>query len=285
MGPEYQSLWMAEGGAGCGWLAFIALAAGGVAWLLFANDALPIGGPRARWGASAALWACLGLVGLGAAYSALGFLIRRIRERLQPATPWLWDHDWDPAGASYSALNAGCSTLTFTGLFALLLVPALFIIEDSDFGELLGLPTVALFAIFAFLGLRKAATLLGRSFKYGSSRLRFSNFPFRLGGRLEAVLEEPGLGDDGTPIKATLRCVRMAVEKSGDSSGIVYNELFADSMVAPVKSGAAIISMPIPVDSPPTRLGRAPALYWELLVTGAPGSDYRARFLLPIYGP
>jgi hypothetical protein len=87
-------------------------------------------------------------------------------------------------------------------------------------------------------------------------------------------------------MRATLRCIeeRFEVRQTGKNRvrvSVPY-ELYRDE--AAVAPGEPSLRFELPENVPGTRLAAQPPRYWELeLAAEAPGVDFGARFLVPVY--
>ena len=131
--------------------------------------------------------------------------------------------------------------------------------------------------------------------KYGSSKLRFSSFPYFLGNKFDATLvtSKPISTDD--VIHTTLRFIeeKYEIRGSGDnkSSQVVTYQIYAEEKKISTTPNYQYGSLQIPIsfdlptgDQYKTQLSERPAKYWELEVKAqTPGIDYKSSFLLPIY--
>jgi len=212
-------------------------------------------------------------------------LCRKRRIALHPDAPWYADHDWDASGTVSGALRetlVKCAYAPFFLLFALPLhwhYPLAAVAVDI----LVPLPVIVLFA---------------RRLKYGKSRLRFETFPFFLGEKLKARLVLSRPLDQFASLKIDLACTRESRRTTSWETyrghrvvrGFETEELYTDSHTIdePGTRGASRWEFPVEFDVPEGRfetdLGSTPRTSWVLKVTGdAPGLDYEAQFLVPVY--
>ena len=144
-------------------------------------------------------------------------------------------------------------------------------------------------AYVAYRSVRPLAQLV----RYGSGGLRYGRFPFFLGETLDVSFERTGRMGELRELTATLRCVEERYEMRGrgeDRSPVVVGyEAHRETKHVRVPAGAQKalgvgLSFALPGDAPPTLLGERPPVYWELEVRAeAPGVDYGAAFLVPVY--
>lgn len=270
-----------------------ALVAYGLRWLAPAERA----GDAPRWLATVA--------GVIFAWAGLSFVVhgvrglgrrRRVRElvRRHPGQPWWSDHPWDPRGARDGTGAEMARALYMAVFMAVFLVPFHWIGFFAP-DRVLGFGLVSLLfdlAILALLG--RAAYLAARRAKFGRGAIAFARFPFRVGETVDAYLAPPrGLERAPEALAGTLRCVgeRYEVRGTGEDrrSTVVCYELYAAPVtVTTVDDGAGgtalHVSAPIAPGAPATVLAERPPRYWELeLRADAPGVDYAATFLVPVY--
>jgi hypothetical protein len=244
---------------------------------------------------------------------ALGAWRRARLQRRFPREPWRGDYPWRPAGEPAASSGAvGCLffcawVVGLLSLFVWRTVTQLF--EDPQFVALWEesrwqaftsswVPETARWAagfaaLFAFLGLLTVGNALWHGLRYGRGRFEFAQFPYFVGepllGRLR--IRAPSQGYD----KLTLR-LRFIEERAepGDRRGsntINVYECWGESREYDKAALPRGRTLELPVRFTPhhdprlvTLLSGLPPRYWVLEVHGdAPGLDYRASFLLPVY--
>jgi hypothetical protein len=236
----------------------------------------------------------------------------RVRRRY-PREPWRGDYPWQAAGESAASSGAaGCLLFCawVVGCLSLFIWRTLSpLFEDPQFVALWEesrweaftsswVPGTARWAagfvgLFAFLAGLTVVTNTWNWLRYGGGRFEFGSFPYFVGepllGRLR--IKAPAEGFD----KLTLR-LRYIEERAepGDRRGsntINVYECWGESREydkAALPRGSTL-ELPVRFTPPEdarlvTHLSGLPPRYWVLEVHGdAPGLDYRASFLLPVY--
>ncbi len=135
----------------------------------------------------------------------------------------------------------------------------------------------------AYLGWRRA--------RFGPVFLRFERFPLALGASARVWLRVPR-PPAGCRLAATLRCIEERYVSDGDSTSTRSEQVWADTLPIEPAWGQVggswnlPIGLRLPVGPYETRLADRPPRYWELEVRGeAPGVDFGATFLMPVYAP
>lgn len=158
--------------------------------------------------------------------------------------------------------------------------------------------TVVFDLLLVLAALALGITVVG-VLKHGDPWLRFAHFPFRLGEDLNARLDRPRALTAGSDLRCTVRCIEEQIEvttervrEDGEWKNIQVSRTVcyqvwsaAESRTTEGHAPQIEIRFPLPADDRlGTRLSQSPARYWELEVRGdAPGLDYCATFLLPVY--
>jgi hypothetical protein len=222
--------------------------------------------------------------------------LRRERER-RPEEPWRWDYRWDEAGARDDTVER-LALWTYRTLFlAALLLPFNWLAFFSgvlSWWSVAGFGlVVAFFDLLLLFALYRFAGSLLHLLRYGVGAVRYARFPFFLGESLEVSFVPAKRMSDLRKLKATLRCVderfeRFDPDDPDSSTTVVPYELYSDARTATGTAAGtapdAGFSFPLPEDMPAARLGERPPVYWELEIEAeAPGVDYAATFLVPIY--
>ena len=134
---------------------------------------------------------------------------------------------------------------------------------------------------------------LGRSLKFGGSRIEFLNFPYQV-GKPAIIRWWPARGiqlvNKGT---FTLRCVEECFETSGSgrnrSKHLVHEEVWSGTWRAEqtqsFSSGQfADLRYELPEEVSSTQLSTDKPVFWELEVKlDLPGLDFQETYLVPIY--
>jgi hypothetical protein len=212
--------------------------------------------------------------------------------------PWTWDHPWDPHGSRDNRVEAFAKPLRVAFISGMLLVPFAYVFSSAK-GPSSTLPRT----VIGLLGLGFAALatyglyFLAQKIRYGSSRLRFSRFPFFLGERVEFQLY-PSRGFAGVEkLEATLRCIEerynLHSQNQGSQQEITVNERWSEtievSIPPQVEAGGIRLHFNLPDTKIPwgaisTRLSKPPRAYWTLdLSASVRGIDYASSFLIPVY--
>jgi len=220
---------------------------------------------------------------------------RRLRDG-ETGPPWRADHAWDPAGAADETGGEARSFVLRAGRYgalAVLVWVAGGYLErgtrvDSRMSTLVG---AAICAYGAYFGAKALGRGL-RRWKYGASTLRFSRFPFFLGESLDGRLHvaRPLVGC--SELVVTLRCIEERYEEQGGgdnaSEKTVCYEVYSSAATLDLsrrrESAGLVVNFLLPDLDLPTTLASRPPRYWQVDVRGeAPGIDFAARFLVPVY--
>ncbi|MBA3425341.1 MAG: hypothetical protein ACR2HO_00880 [Rubrobacteraceae bacterium] len=225
-------------------------------------------------------------------------VLRRERAR-HPEEPWRWDHRWDEAGIRDDTVRR----LTLWGyralFFAMFMLPFNWLVFVSGdlawFGMVaFGLVTVLFDLLVVYVFYRFVKSFL-QYVRHGVGAIRYARFPFFLGEPLEVSFVPTDRMSGLRELKATLRCVEERYEKfdfedSDSSTTVIPYELYSDTHTFtgnPDTVGRSLdvnLSFALPDNRPTTKLGERPPTYWELEIEAeAPGVDYAATFLLPVY--
>jgi hypothetical protein len=217
---------------------------------------------------------------------------RRQAARQHPNEPALADYRWHPDAFEVSGWGGVVKSLAF----AIGMTVFFSIFNWWAFWGHGGWFVIAIVVVFDCLGLVvwwQAGRQLGSAFKFGRSRITFTQFPYRLPGPI-VVRWQPRDGvsqvNKGT---FTLRCVEEWVEVSGSgknrTSTLVHEEIWSARWLLdqprkiPVKD-AVELTYDLPPDAPPTRLSADRPVFWELEVSlDVPGLDFKQTYLVPIY--
>jgi hypothetical protein len=208
--------------------------------------------------------------------------------------PWLADYQWNPSHApnlGIARLRRHLWGIVFISLF---LAPFNWFVFLAAHGPGISFALiVGLFDVILVLGIGYLIYRWAKRNKYGTSTLAFTHFPFFLGQPLAATLAIQRSATQLGPITLTLRCIEEHYEtrQRDGSQAIVSTQIWADSKIhdSPGPTSHDHLQIPVAFDLPAdliytTQLGERPARYWELSAKAdAPGIDYDARFLIPIY--
>ena len=282
-------------GPGC-FIVFGALfmaAGASVAWRLTRDSAgteapLPViyafGGLAVLFGFS------LVLSGLKTAWAAA----RRARIRRQfPNEPWRADHRWDERGERERPMAKAISNLIGMVLFALLLAPFNWL--TWVYWNPVAAVVMAVFDLMLVAGVVYAFYEMARAAKYGAAWIEYERFPFFLGEPLRVRLGSRGGLDRLQKLLVTVRFVREAAvpgardSKGHRSSRIAARQHWAETLEFDPGLLRGTTELPVGVDLPAdadygTELSAPVARYWEIEMKGeAPGIDFHAQFLIPVY--
>ena len=289
-------------GGGCLILFGMPFIAVGVGVLLLSQGIIPLDesslhGPRWMLTAFGGVFA---LAGLSVAWMGIAGMLRARaaakRREEHPAEPWYWDHAWDSRRAESGGIGPVIQSFGVFAFLAAFLSMFNWWAFFSDDGPLPVKLIVGLFDLIALLVLFGAIYSLFQYFKYGTSRLHFARFPFRLGHSLEAGLEANRRLLSAPTIGLTLRFIEEVMEthrtpRHGTSTTTALyclHEIKQDLSARQFDSGSSEAEIPISIRLPEgdyaSRLLESPRRYWELEVKAeTPGIDYAARFLIPVY--
>lgn len=218
-----------------------------------------------------------------------GRRIRRVRAN-HPDEPWLWDHSWNAFAAfdgTRGELRRGIPVVVMLAAF---LLPFNWIAFAEDEPHWVFAVITGAFDALLLLSLARLLYLALRLRRYGTTELRLPRFPCRTGDDVELKLVRTARLAALGELRGTLRCIQERYEVRGMGRGrgqrvVAYalHESVAGGEVTP--GGEAIVfRFPVPADAAGSSLTERPPRYWELSVEGqAPGIDYEATFLVPIY--
>jgi hypothetical protein len=286
------------------WLALLiglGLIAAGVALGLIGAGVLR---PEPRVPAPAAVPYAIGVtfVVLGAWFLALRIgdglrdaRARRLR-RTMPGAPWLADHPWNPAGAWDETGGRAVAAAILAVILGIFLVPFNWVAFSPRsgidvWGRILFVAVTGAFDVLTAVVAGYAAYFGWRRARFGPVFLRFERVPLMLGTSARVWLRVSRPPAD-CRLAATLRCIEERYVSDSESTATQSEQVWAD--VLPVEpawgnvggSWNLPIGLRLPLGPYETRLADRPPRYWELEVRGeAPGVDFDATFLVPVYGP
>lgn len=218
---------------------------------------------------------------------AVAARLRQDRRAKQfPREPWRADRSWNSKGDRQRPVSDALGSLVFFAFMALFLAPFHWWMWAETWWP--GVAIVALFDLFLLAGLAYWAYTVGRSLKYGAARIAYDQFPFFLGEPLGVSLMCRGGFERFDRLTVTVRFVKVKIESKDNRSDKVCHQHWAEERVFERALLAGVAELPLSFQLPEgdydSRLGDDPPRYWEIEAKGeAPGIDFAAQFLLPIY--
>ena len=265
----------------------------GAFFALTGFEVFPLPGPKAN----APLWV-LGCVGV--AFLAAGLLVtgagvrgwmtsmrRDETIRMHPNQPWMSDYDWDRDGIRAGGFGRVVGGIFGLAFFCTFLAPFHWWAWMSPEGGLFVKVIVSFFEFFAVLFALAVLRSFSHWMKYGQSKIRFAQFPFHPGERVELEFS-PNRFDE---LHVTLRFRKRQSEQSGTGENantrIVDQVLYEASQV--VECSALDAEVSIAFDLPDNdewvnSIATEPSYAWALEIKAeSPGVDFEESFLLPVY--
>ncbi len=213
------------------------------------------------------------------------------------ASPWDNDYGWDHQKINDRSRSDLIKFFFSTAFLILFLIPFHIFIFKFLGQSKIGYFPMALMIIFDLAVLIIIGTYFKKLFryiKYGMSSLRFNQFPYFLGNRLDLtfMINRPLTGAKN--INASLQCIEEKYENrgSGDNkkSVVVCYHLYSETMEVEIPTqDYGTLQIPIQFDLPEdaiyrTRLKERPPTYWELEIKAeTDGMDLNKTFLVPVY--
>ncbi len=229
-----------------------------------------------------------------------------------PDEPWFGDHRWDRHGSDGLAAPFLGKLAFFVLLLLVLLSPVLWTTPEAarEWAEGVGRRLQADFwgsgldslvpifggvlciggpVLLLFFAVGRAAR---HRLRYGTGRLVFGAFPFYVGESVQARLQVRNPRPGFERLSVTLRCIEERAESELEAGGKVNvlntYQLYAEARVFERADLGSFSDLPLYFDLPAgdyeTRLSGLPPRYWELSVKAeAPGQDFAADFLVPVY--
>jgi hypothetical protein len=208
---------------------------------------------------------------------------------------WQYDHPWSSQGISDEAVKTIAEKIWIIMVTSICLTPLLVLLifnprSRARFDVWFTLASITCTVILSG-GLIYAASLGLSYFRFGTTRVHFTRFPFYLGENLDVVFEGGDRLAHINGLYVTLRCVEEKLGIHPNSTGryndekIFCYQIYCNNMRCDTDGqGRARISFPLPVNQPSNQLIDNPPTYWELVVRAPlPGVEYKGTFLLPIY--
>jgi hypothetical protein len=237
--------------------------------------------------AFAGLFVASGAILWSTALRAMGAGFARARRaRSYPHTPWLADRAWDVKGERQRPWAGAMSSFTLIGFLALFLLPFHWWMYADTW--IPGVLILALFDLVFLAFLTYWLYAVARSLKYGRAWVGYDRFPYFLGEPLDLRLGCRGGLDRFTKLTVTIRFVRVKNEVQGRNRQAVCHQHWAEEMAFDpglLRGATALpISLVLPAGDYANALSADPPRYWEIEAKGeAPGIDFLALFLLPVY--
>ena len=265
----------------------------GAFFALTGFEVFPLPGPKAN----APLWVlgCIGVAFLASGLLVTGVGIRgrmtsmRRDEtiRMHPNQPWMIDYDWDREGIRAGGFGNVVGGIYGLALFCTFLAPFHWWAWMSPAGGLFVKVLVVGLEFFAFLFALSVLRNSLRWLQYGQSKLRFAQFPFHPGERLEVEFS-PNRFDR---LHVTLRFRKRQAARSGTGESantrIVDDTLYEaeQSLDCSALDAEVSIAFDLPAnDEWVNSIAAEPSYAWALEIKAeAPGVDFEESFLLPVY--
>lgn len=272
----------------------------GVVMSLVAAGIFPVSGKPPPVLIMGSMGAVFGLAGLLVMVQGARGVFRKRRidglKRMRPAQAWFWDHAWEGRKVVDGKLGSVIAGWAGTAFFCLFLTPFNYVVffHVKDEVPFFAKGVIGLFDLIGVIVIGTAIYKTLQYLKYGSSVLHFDRFPFHPGEQMAARLEAPAQLGSFNALELTLRHIEERIEVHGSgknrSQRSVRYQVYADTTV--YQKGALAggggrelrVTFDLPAQPYLTRLSENPPRYWELEVKGdAPGVDYHALFLIPVY--
>jgi hypothetical protein len=282
------------GGGGCFLLFFMSIGAGlflfGVAGTFgpYKEGLRENGDPRFFLGAMA-MGSVFFLVALRILQLALTGAQNESRKRGDAKQPWTWDYPWSTQWMKpdYSGSGAG----TFLGRVAFLALLGLFNVAWVS-GMLLFKIIISIFDLFGLLIVYDSVQKIVQWIRVRQPVVIWSQVPAFLGERLEGRIAFARRVAAQGPAKVTLRRVeddwveRPASDRSGGTRELQPFALYQQEQEVALSGDSDVVdfAFDLPRSEPGTDLGKAEAVYWQVLVSvPVLGPDLEAVFLAPVY--
>ncbi len=203
--------------------------------------------------------------------------------------PWFSDYPWNPKGIHDRTGKIWIHSLFTVIILSIIVIPLnwyVFAHDTIQFGLFL---IAAIFLDFIMLfALVSLGYYILYAFKYGTSYISFSKFPFFLGDKMRVSFYPNRF----SALNCTLRFVNEVFEKedpSDDEKTIICYELYSEQKLIHTSPEIknVLISFDIPEAGPVWHNqlnGTESIYYWELEIEAEQqGIDYSTSFLLPVY--
>ncbi len=209
-----------------------------------------------------------------------------------PTEPWQYDYPWNQQAAHYTDWKPLIYSLFFLSVVGAMTAVPYGILEDEPDSVILKI-SVAFMSLFLLTGVARLVIAARRLLHYGRSTVRFERFPYKLGEEMQLAFERPKQLSSDAELQCQLRCVEDVFEDAGDDGKrIVSYAIYCDNKTVQDADsdglgGPALTTLrfQLPSGDYESTLRDTPPRYWELEITAKQsGPDYKAVFLLPIYG-
>lgn len=286
-------------GTWIGFLFGIPFVVAGVAILLISLDVLKVNPSSIhapRWvlgvAGSAFLFGGLMVWGMAANHCAANRRAAKARREF-PHEPALADYPWNRQGFEVSEWSRAAKT-TAAAIGATVFLSMFNWWAFAQDAPLMVKFIVSIFDLAAAGLWWMALRQIGRGFKFGRSRVIFTQFPYSVGERV--LLRWQPMNGVSQILKGTftLRCVEERVERTRSGAGkqttqIVHEKLWSAAWAQDKPRNLLMrdqveLEYHLPPDAHGTDLGATRPIFWELDVKlELPGLDFRAAYLIPIY--
>ncbi|MBI4179498.1 LapA family protein [bacterium] len=204
----------------------------------------------------------------------------------------LSDYDWQTRGFAVPRWSKFVKSL-LTALFLTLFFSIFNFLAFGADGPWLVKCVVIVFDLITAAVWWETSVILGRTLKFGGSRLDFTDFPYRM-DRPVTLRWYPANGiDRARKGQFTLRCVKEWYESHGHgkhhSTHLVHEQIWCGiwrlDNPKVFQPGMPIeISYEPPADLPSTQLSADKPVFWEMdIQLDLPGLDFEEVYLVPIY--
>ena len=206
--------------------------------------------------------------------------------------PALRDYDWDTRGFEAPRWMRAAKSLGGAAFFTLFIS----VFNYWAFGANGPWPVKAIVVLFDVIGVVvwwAAVVRLGRTLKFGGSRVVFGRFPYRVAEPI-SIKWQPATGIlDPRKGSFTLRCVEESFEERGNTRektrSLLHEELWSGTWhletARPLSAGKVMeLRYELPANGPSTRLNAERPIFWEFEVKlDLPGLDFEETYLIPVY--
>lgn len=220
------------------------------------------------------------------------FKANRRHTELDRRDPALADYPWDTRGFTpprWSRAAKACAGLAFFALFLSMFNWWAFFASGPTLLKVI----VGIFDVILLLVAWQVGMVIGRTLKFGPSRIEYSQFPCRPGQKLRLRWLVPRGISRIAKGTFTLRCVEEWYEASGSgndqSRQLVQQQVWGATAhlvqaqeILPGKNED--LDFELPADAPSTSLSSGKTVFWELAVNlDLAGLDFKESYLVPVY--